>query len=159
MVRACSILAASSIVAVAGLALVLGAGSASAAESVFMSEPLAKQLVREAAPASDLRTGPGAPALLGLGQPELGVRPEVLALSGASKGDEQRIRLSDAFYRQGLVIAPGPVGAARGEGSEGLVDLVASRMLTGAAVRPCAFACIGALAGSGWLEAAPRPAL
>lgn len=147
----------SAVLTLVGLTLTFGAANAaSAADALFMAPAKAAQLMLQAAPASDLRSGPAAPAVIGLGQPELGVRPEVLAYTGASTGDEIRLRLSDAFYRQGLVIAPGPAGAAQAEGAP---DLIALRLLTGVAHRTCVFACIGATGLGDWLEAAPKPLL
>lgn len=150
----------SAILALAGLIGGLGAAaSAEAADrALFMAPATTQQVIGALAPATDSRSGPAAPAVLGLGQPQLGVRPEVLAYTGASTGGVVRLRLSDAFYRPGLVITPGP-GAAQFAGAPGLVDLVALQTFTGAPARACAFACIDAAGFGQWLEQAPRPRL
>jgi hypothetical protein len=143
----------------AGVIGVLGAASAQAEPSLFMSPAAAGQVILRVAPAADKHGGPMAPAVLGLGQPQIGLRPEVLAYTGVSTEGAVRLRLADAFYRQGLVIAPGPGGAAQTAATPGLLDRVALRLMSGSSVQTCGFACIGGGSRGDFFELAPRPQL
>ncbi len=154
MTRAYAILAALGLIGALG-----AAGAASAEPTLFMAPAKASQVVLQLAPAANLRSGPEAPAVLGLGQPQIGMRPEVLAYTGVSTEGAVRLRLADAFYRQGLVIAPGPGGAAQTAGAPSLLDRVALRLLSGSAQQACGFACIGAGDLGNFFEQAPQPLL
>jgi|WetSurMetagenome_2_1015567.scaffolds.fasta_scaffold146563_2 hypothetical protein len=148
------------ILAMAGMIGGLCAANAASAEpTVFMALAKADQVILQVAPTADPRVSPTAPAVLGLGQPRIGLRPEVLAYTGVSTEGATRLRLADAFYRQGLVIAPGPGGAAQTPSTVGLLDRVALHLLSGAPQRTCGFACIGADNLGDFFELAPRPQL
>lgn len=151
------------------LAVLLGAlaasGVAEAADApsalgpLFMAPAKADRLIQAATARADPRRTPEAMPVLGLGQPQLGVRPEVLAYTGAEPGAAARARLADAFYRQGLVVAPGPAAASQAGAAPALIDLAALHALLGRPARACSFACIGADSLGNWLEQAPRPQL
>lgn len=147
--------------ALAGAASLLG-GAASAGQSsslgpLFMTPAKSQQVVVQALPLVQQRGRHDPLAQVALSQQLFAATPAVLSYAGYSTNAARRVDLGLQYYRQGLVLAPGPVPAT--EASGGLADMAAVRQMLDGLSRPCALGCLQALTPKLWVEQGATPTL